>query len=144
MGVFKLRTYYSSVPFCNSALEAIIPSTRVHIKTAFHRFKTIISTTAYEMWLLVIVSIVSLPSIVTALEPFDPWALADSECTVAMRTCAFELRATSAMTMFYKQLFRVVATSDGVLRKYDNPNIAFDPSEILTGDGYPKMVIDLS
>lgn len=57
-----------------------------------------------------------------------------------METCLFELRASSSMTMFYKQLFRVVSTNDGILHKYDNPNQTFAPSDVLTGDGYPKLV----
>ena len=47
-----------------------------------------------------------------ALELFDPYVDNDF-CTASMATCSFELHATTAMTMFYKNLFRVVATDNG-------------------------------
>ena len=93
------------------------------------------------MWLLLLfLCIFSLPCIVQTLEPFDPWAVVDGTCAASMETCSFELRANNAMTMFYNQLFRVVATSNGVLQKYDDSNQTFAPVDILTGDGYPKLV----
>ena len=92
------------------------------------------------MWLLLFVLMISFPCVIKTLVPFDPWLYVDDTCTISMETCTFELRTTNAMTMFYKQLFRVVSTSDGVLHKYDNPNQTFAPIDILTGDGYPKLV----
>jgi hypothetical protein len=44
------------------------------------------------------------------------------------------------MSMFYKQLFRVVADDDGHLHKYDDDEKRFDASEVITADGYPKLV----
>jgi hypothetical protein len=58
----------------------------------------------------------------------------------SMSMCSFELHATAAMTMFYKNLFRVIATDDGTLHRYDNASQTFSMTEILTGDGYPKLV----
>lgn len=57
-----------------------------------------------------------------------------------MDACSYQLRATSEMTMFYKELFRVVATDQGILHKYDNDSLIFNPAQIITGDGYPKLV----
>ena len=44
------------------------------------------------------------------------------------------------MSMFYKQLFRVVADDDGLLHKYDDDEKRFDTSQVITADGYPKLV----
>ena len=60
-----------------------------------------------------------------------------------MSMCSFELRATSTMTMFYKNLFRVVAANDGTLYNYQNPNQTFPLTDIPTADGYPKLVRSL-
>ena len=57
-----------------------------------------------------------------------------------MSICTFELRATATMSMFYKNLFRVVATNDGTLQNYANPNQKFPMTDIITADGYPKLV----
>jgi hypothetical protein len=57
-----------------------------------------------------------------------------------MSICFFELRATAAMTMFYKNLFRVIATDNGTLQNYQNPNQTFPMADIITADGYPKLV----
>ncbi|CAF1097119.1 unnamed protein product [Rotaria sordida] len=57
-----------------------------------------------------------------------------------MSICSFELRATGAMTMFYKNLFRVVATDNGTLCHYEDSSQTFSMSEIITADGYPKLV----
>lgn len=95
------------------------------------------------MWFSIILFTIFFPCSLKSLAPFDPWLLVNGTCAISMDTCRFELRATNAMTMFYKQLFRVVATSNGVLQKYDNPNQAYLSSDILTGDGYPKLVRDI-
>ena len=42
--------------------------------------------------------------------------------------------------MFYKELYRVVANDQGILHKYDDDSLIIDPSKIITGDGYPKLV----
>ena len=83
-----------------------------------------------------------LPHNIQSLQPFDPWASTDNLCTQSMETCTFWLEATNAVTMFYKQLFRVVATSDGSLHKYNDLNKTFDLKDVITGDGYPKLVSD--
>ena len=44
------------------------------------------------------------------------------------------------MSMFYKHLFRVVADADGLLHKYDDEKKQFEASEVITADGYPKLV----
>lgn len=95
------------------------------------------------MWLLVFLLTTSFPCLIKTLVPFDPWLVVNGTCAASMETCTFELQVTSTMTMFYKQLFRVVATSNGILHKYDNPNQTFAPSDILTGDGYPKLVCNM-
>ncbi len=93
-----------------------------------------------QMWQLLFLLITSLPGIVQGLEPFDPWVNNDGACKSSMKSCTFQLQASNAMTMFYKELFRVVATDDGTLEKYDDSNKTFDSDSILTGDGYPKLV----
>jgi hypothetical protein len=92
------------------------------------------------MWVLLFLFTVSVPCTVQALKPFDPWLIDDGACRSSMDSCTFHLRASNAMTMFYKQLFRVVSTDNGILHKYDNPNETFNVENILTGDGYPKLV----
>ena len=87
--------------------------------------------------------IISLPCLVQSLEPFDPWMNNDNTCKSSMKSCAFELQATNAMTMFYKELYRVVATDNGILEKYDNASRVFDFNSIITADGYPKLVRSL-
>ena len=77
---------------------------------------------------------------VQSLEPFDPWSTTDRICKPSMDSCHFELRARSTMSMFYKQLYRVVAASDGTLHKFDNASEVFSPEQIITADGYPKLV----
>ncbi|CAF2651789.1 unnamed protein product [Rotaria sp. Silwood2] len=57
-----------------------------------------------------------------------------------MSICFFELHATGTMTMFYKNLFRVVATDNGTLHHYEDSSQTFPMSEIITADGYPKLV----
>jgi hypothetical protein len=79
---------------------------------------------------------------VCAMDPFDPYEQ-NSSCTSSMSTCAFELRTTASMTMFYKNLFRVIATEDGTLQNYQNPNQTFSMTDILTADGYPKLVCSI-
>lgn len=74
------------------------------------------------------------------LEPFDPYKH-DSNCKASMSTCSFELRATAVMTMFYKNLFRVVATDNGTLSHYEDSSRTFPMNEIITADGYPKLVV---
>ena len=54
--------------------------------------------------------------------------------------CSFELHATTAMTMFYKNLFRVIALDNGTLRHYENTDQTFPMTDIITADGYPKLV----
>ncbi len=76
---------------------------------------------------------------ICALEPFDPYKNNDF-CTASMSICSFELHATAAMTMFYKNLFRVVATDNGTLHHYNNASQTFPMTDIITGDGYPKLV----
>src|SRR5258708_92062 len=76
---------------------------------------------------------------VYALKPFDPYKH-DGSCTASMSMCSFELHATAAMTMFYKNLFRVIASDNGTLYQYDNFNRTFSMTDVLTGDGYPKLV----
>lgn len=73
------------------------------------------------------------------LNLFDPYKDNDS-CTASMSMCSFELHATTYMTMFYKNLFRVVATKNGTLHRYDNPNQTFPMTDVITADGYPKLV----
>ncbi len=73
------------------------------------------------------------------LEPFDPYKQ-NGSCTLSMSVCYFELRAAAAMTMFYKNLFRVVVTENGTLQNYQNSNQTFSMMDIITGDGYPKLV----
>jgi hypothetical protein len=76
---------------------------------------------------------------VHALESFDPYQH-DGSCKVSMSMCSFELHATAAMTMFYKNLFRVIAAENGTLYHYDDLNQTFPMTDVLTGDGYPKLV----
>jgi len=76
---------------------------------------------------------------VHALEPFNPYKH-DGSCNASMLICSFELHATAAMTMFYKNLFRVTADDNGILHHYENLNETYPMTEILTGDGYPKLV----
>ena len=76
---------------------------------------------------------------VYALEPFDPYNH-DESCTASMSTCSFELHATATMTMFYKNLFRVIADENGTLYHYNDHNQTFPMAGILTADGYPKLV----
>jgi hypothetical protein len=76
---------------------------------------------------------------VYALELFDPYK-GDGPCTASMSTCYFELHASASMTMLYKNLFRVVADDNGTLSRYDNPNEIYPMTDILTADGYPKLV----
>jgi hypothetical protein len=96
-----------------------------------------------KMWQLLLLLIASLLCVVRSLEPFDPWVNNDGTCKSSMESCTFQLQASNAMTMFYKDLFRVVATENGILQKYDNSNETFDLDKILTGDGYPKLVRDI-
>jgi hypothetical protein len=79
---------------------------------------------------------------VCALDPFDPYTQ-NGSCTSSMSTCTFILRATAAMTMFYKTLFRVIATDNGTLQNYQDPNQTFPMTDILTADGYPKLVCSI-
>ena len=76
---------------------------------------------------------------IDALEPFYPHKH-DGSCTALMSMCSFELHAAASMTMFYKNLFRVIADDNGTLHHYNNPNQTFPMTDILTGDGYPKLV----
>ena len=57
---------------------------------------------------------------VSALDPFDPYKENGASCTSSMSMCAFELHTTSTTTMFYKNLFRVVANENGTLSNYQN------------------------
>ncbi|CAF1024094.1 unnamed protein product [Adineta ricciae] len=77
--------------------------------------------------------------LIVALDLFDPYEDND-RCTPSMSVCSFELHAATDMTMFYKNLFRVVATDNGTLHHYAYPNQTFSMDEIITGDGYPKLV----
>ena len=92
-------------------------------------------------WLsnVILVLLLVMQQEIHALELFNPYKDNDS-CTPSMPICSFELHATIAMTMFYKNLFRVVATDNGTLHRYDNPNQTFPMADIITGDGYPKLV----
>jgi len=72
---------------------------------------------------------------ISCLNPSDPYSHGGS-CLSTMSICNYELRASAAMTMFYKNLFRVIANENGVLQH----NRTFSTEEILTGDGYPKLV----
>ena len=101
-------------------------------------------TTYTRMWILIYLFAVCLTSSVRTLDPFDPWDSSNNGCMPSMDECSFHLRATNAITMFYKNLYRVVATNNSVLHKYDDRSKVFDPEDILTGDGYPKLVIDFS
>lgn len=92
------------------------------------------------MWFLVLIFGVFLSPTIHGLEPFDPWASDNKLCQPSMKTCSFELHTNNAMTMFYKELYRIVATEDGILHKYDDPDKIFSPDHIITGDGYPKLV----
>jgi hypothetical protein len=93
-----------------------------------------------RMWQIIFLCFISLPCVVRSLEPFDPWVNNDGACKSSMKSCTFQLQATNAMTMFYKELFRVNATDNGILHKYDDDSKTFDFDSILTGDGYPKLV----
>ena len=77
---------------------------------------------------------------VSALDPFDPYKANGASCTSSMPMCAFELRTTSTMTMFYKNLFRVVANENGTLSNYKNASQTFLLTDVITADGYPKLV----
>lgn len=92
-------------------------------------------------WLSIIIQILLLifQQQVHALELYDPYK-GDGLCTTSMSICSFELHATAAMTMFYKNMFRVVATDDGILHHYDDINKTFPMTDVLTADGYPKLV----
>jgi hypothetical protein len=92
-------------------------------------------------WLsgVILVLLIVFQQQIHALELFNPYKNNDS-CTASMSVCSFELHATTAMTMFYKNLFRVVATDNGILHRYNNPNQTFSMTDIITGDGYPKLV----
>lgn len=74
------------------------------------------------------------------LRPSNPWSLSSNECTREMNECRFVLRARSQMTMFYNDLFRVVADENGILSKYDNQSEIYPMEKIITADGYPKLV----
>ena len=74
-----------------------------------------------------------------ALELFDPYQH-NGSCTASMSTCSFELHTTASMTMFYKNMFRVIAGDNGTLYRYNDFNQTFPMTDILTGDGYPKLV----
>ena len=80
---------------------------------------------------------------VWTLELFDPYKQ-NGSCTSSMSICYFQLRATATMSMFYRDLFRVVATDNGTLQNYQNPNQTFSMDEIITADGYPKLVRTIS
>ena len=92
-------------------------------------------------WLARVVWILALvfQNQVHALESFDPYKH-NGSCTSSMSMCSFELHATAAMTMFYKNFFRIVADENGRLRHYDDFNQTFTMEDVLTGDGYPKLV----
>ncbi|CAF2127690.1 unnamed protein product [Rotaria magnacalcarata] len=92
------------------------------------------------MWSCLLLFGIFLPYTAQGLESFDPWSSDNKICQPSMKTCSFELHSDSAMTMFYKQLYRVVATEDGILQKYDEPDDKFEPEQIITADGYPKLV----
>lgn len=95
-------------------------------------------------WMLKIILLIllGLQQQAHALEPFHPYQQSGS-CTSSMSTCAFELRATAAMTMFYKNLFRVIVADNGILQNYQNPNQTFAVTDIMTADGYPKLVCSI-
>jgi hypothetical protein len=104
--------------------------------------KILLTSSYFDMyWLVysVVLMLLVLQQQVCALDPFDPYQQ-NGSCTSSMLTCTFELRATAAMTMFYKNLFRVIATDNGTLENYQNPNETFSMTDILTADGYPKLV----
>jgi len=110
--------------------------TEKHLQKVDHEYNI-------KMWQLLFLLFTSLPSMVQSLEPFDPWLTNNGACESSMTSCTFHLHASNAMTMFYKELFRVIATNDGILQKYDDSNKTFDFDNILTGDGYPKLVRDI-
>ena len=87
----------------------------------------------------ILVILFNLTQLVHTLDEFHPYQHSGS-CTASMSICAFELHATAAMTMFYKNLFRVVADNNGMLQNYQYPNQTFSMQDIITADGYPKLV----
>ncbi len=93
----------------------------------------------YELRYIILLILFTLPQQIWTLEPFNPYQQ-NGTCTSSMSICLFELRATAAMTMFYRNLFRVTATDNGTLENYQNPNQTFSMADILTADGYPKLV----
>lgn len=76
---------------------------------------------------------------VCTLNPSDPYNHHGS-CISTNSVCNYELRVSATMTMFYKNLFRVIANENGILHDYRNSNLTFSNEEILTADGYPKLV----
>ncbi|UJR07140.1 hypothetical protein I4U23_011428 [Adineta vaga] len=92
-------------------------------------------------WLFLILTSILLLSqqYVQTLEIYKPYE-DNNLCTSSMSVCSFELHATATMTMFYKHFFRVVANDDGILHHYTNPNQTFSMTDIITADGYPKLV----
>ena len=92
-------------------------------------------------WLSSVIFILLLASAqqILTLELFHPYK-GNEFCKPSMPLCSYELHATSTMTMFYKNLFRVVATKNGTLHHYNNPNQTFSMADIITADGYPKLV----
>ena len=92
------------------------------------------------MWSSILLVGVCLAYTVQSLGPFDPWASGNDICKPSMNACTYSLHANSAMTMFFRQLFRVVATDEGILHKYDEPDDKFPLEDVLTADGYPKLV----
>ncbi len=93
-----------------------------------------------EMFSSFLIFLLILPCLVLTLHSFDPWSTGYGLCQSSMNSCSFHLRATSAMSMFYKQLFRLVADDDGVLHKYDDQKKIYHPNDVITADGYPKLV----
>lgn len=87
----------------------------------------------------ILLILLNLKQSVDTLDVFNPYQHSGS-CTASMSICTFELHATAAMTMFYKNLFRVVADNNGMLQNYQNSNQTFSMQDIITADGYPKLV----
>lgn len=88
---------------------------------------------------IVFVILMGSAQVIVSLDPFNPYQQ-NGSCTSSMTACYFELRASATMAMFYNNLFRVIATDNGTLQNYQNPNETFFASDVITADGYPKLV----
>lgn len=93
------------------------------------------------MKLIILLILTFVLSFIHCLIPIDPWSTQSSSiCDHKSTECRFYLRSTSLMTMFYKDLYRVVSNEERILSKYNNVSMIYPMEAIITADGYPKLV----